>query len=126
MTDNVEVTHLKVTSDRNYYGLYHIEGAPFRISFWTIATDIDPVEGVRRLRFADELVAAWNTLAATASNAAMVEAYHHHLSEVCAECYAGEGTDAFLAAMEFLSKRDKERCPDLFENARAKASEVQP
>ena len=58
------VTQLKVKSDRFYYGLHHIEGAPFRISFWTIATDIDPAEGVRRLRFADDLVAAWNTRAA--------------------------------------------------------------
>lgn len=35
-----------------------------------------------------------------------MEAYHHHLSEVCAECYAGEGHDAFLAAMEFLSAQN--------------------
>jgi nitrogenase molybdenum-iron protein alpha/beta subunit len=67
---------------------------------------------------------ARHRLAATASNAAMVEAYHHHLSEVCAECYAGEGTDAFLAAMEFLSKRNMELMQEI--DARAKASEVQP
>lgn len=41
------------------------------------------------------------------TQAELVEAYHHHLSEVCAECYAGEGMDAFLAAMEFLSARAK-------------------
>ena len=58
---NVTVTQLSVRSDRYYKGLHYIEGAPFRISFLTIATDIDPVEGVRRLRFADDLVAAWNT-----------------------------------------------------------------
>ena len=70
-TDTTQVTHLKVTSDRCYYGLHYIEGAPFRIPFWTIATNIDPVEGVRRLRFADDLVAAWNnrTAAEAASRA---------------------------------------------------------
>ena len=63
-TEPVEVTQLRVASDRFYPGLHYIEGGPFRILFWTIATNIDPidpVEGVRRLRFADELVAAWNT-----------------------------------------------------------------
>lgn len=59
--EGAAVTHLSVKSDRCYKGLHYIEGAPFRISFWTIATNIDPVEGVRRLRFADDLAAAWNT-----------------------------------------------------------------
>ena len=68
---------------------------------------------------------AFRQQAEAASNAQVAElreAYHHHLSEVCAECYAGEGMDAFLAAMEFLSKRDKERCRDLFEDNCAKSA----
>jgi len=73
-TDATQVAHLKVTSDRCYHGLHYIEGAPFRIPFWTIATNIDPMEGVRRLRFADELVAAWNTRTAAATLTAQVEA----------------------------------------------------
>ena len=59
--EGAAVTHLSVKSDRCYKGLHYIEGAPFRISFWTIATNIEPTEGVRRLRFADDLAAAWNT-----------------------------------------------------------------
>ena len=75
MSAPVTVTRLNVTSDRCYKGLHYIEGAPFRISFWTLATDIDPAEGVRRLRFADDLVAAWNTRqqAEAASNAQIAE-----------------------------------------------------
>jgi len=73
-TDATQVAQLKVASDRCYHGLHYIEGAPFRIPFWTIATNIDPVEGVRRLRFADDLVAAWNNRTTTATLTAQVEA----------------------------------------------------
>ena len=72
--DATQVAQLKVASDRCYHGLHYIEGAPFRIPFWTIATNIDPMEGVRRLRFADELVAAWNTRIAAATLTAQIEA----------------------------------------------------
>ena len=82
-TEPVEVTQLRVASDRCYPGLHYIEGAPFRISFWTIATNIDPVEGVRRLRFADELVAAWNTrTAAEAASRQEVERLREALEGV--------------------------------------------
>lgn len=82
-TEPVEVTQLRVASDRCYPGLHYIEGAPFRISFWTIATNIDPVEGVRRLRFADELVAAWNTrTAAEATSRQEVERLREALQDV--------------------------------------------
>lgn len=58
MTGNLP--NLSVEKGRDYFGLYYIEGAPFRISFWTHATDIDAAEGQRRLDFANALVAAWN------------------------------------------------------------------
>lgn len=51
---------LSVKKGRDYPGLYYIEGAPFRISFWTQATDIDVAEGTRRMAFANALVEAWN------------------------------------------------------------------
>ena len=82
-TEPVEVTQavgLSVVKGRDYRGLYYIEGAPFRISFWTYGTDIDPVEGQRRLDFAHELVAAWNTrTAAEAVSRQEVEALRQAL-----------------------------------------------
>ena len=65
MTDlrmnNDGLPDLKIKKARDYPGLYYIEGAPFRISFWTDATDIDELEGQRRMSFARALVRAWNT-----------------------------------------------------------------
>jgi len=43
-----------------YHGNYEITGGPFRINFWTVATDIDEVEARERMAFAHELVRAWN------------------------------------------------------------------
>ena len=69
---------LSVVRCRDYHGHYYIEGAPFRILFWTYATDIDANEAQRRLDFANELVAAWNNreaaeAASKAREAALVE-----------------------------------------------------
>ena len=93
-TDATQVAQLKVASDRCYHGLHYIEGAPFRIPFWTIATNIDPIEGVRRLRFADELVAAWNNRIAAATLTAQIEALtaerdalREALAEQVGECF---------------------------------------
>lgn len=70
---------LSVVRCRDYHGHYYIEGAPFRISFWTYGADIDADEAQRRLDFANELVAAWNAreaaeAASKAREAALVEA----------------------------------------------------
>jgi hypothetical protein len=69
----------------------------------------------KTIRLMDEAAAALATTtdlqarldAAEAKNAELVEAFHHHLTEVCAEFYTGEGTVAFLAAMEFLSTHNQ-------------------
>lgn len=44
----------------HYPGLHEIEGAPFGISFWTVATDISAEDAARRMEFARELIRRWN------------------------------------------------------------------
>ena len=65
---------LSVVRCRVYHGHYYIEGAPFRISFWTYGADIDADEAQRRLDFANELVAAWNAREAAEAKAKAREA----------------------------------------------------
>lgn len=43
-----------------YPGLHQITGLPFRVSFWTQATDISIEQSFERSRAAKKLIACWN------------------------------------------------------------------
>jgi hypothetical protein len=94
---------LSVEKGRDYYGLYYIEGAPFRISFWTHGTDISEAEGKRRLAFANALVAAWNNREMIGSLRAALAARDARLANIAALARKHQavcGADGNWAAVE--------------------------
>lgn len=56
-----------------YQGLHVIGGAPFRISFWTRATDISMDQARERLEFANTLIARWNAFEEVSDPSAVIK-----------------------------------------------------
>lgn len=98
----VQSVRLSVEKGRDYYGLYYIEGAPFRISFWTHGTDLGSVEGARRLEFARALADVWNTRTASEpASGAEIARMRRALSNIKAlvikaQAYEANGTLAHI------------------------------
>ena len=67
MTDRItpEAGHTKgqltLRDDERYPGLHHIEGLPFEVSFWTLATDITLADSMARTNAAHRLIRCVNS-----------------------------------------------------------------
>lgn len=97
------LSNLSVKKGRDYHGLYYIEGAPFRISFWTYGADIDADEAQRRLDFANELVAAWNNRQAAEADAKAWEALRN-ISALARKAIDNGSTNAHYHYFEGLAR----------------------